>query len=273
MHDLAIIIVSFNTRAHLEACLRSLHEPPVSVRHEVVVVDNGSTDGSVDAVRSGWPQVRLIETGENVGYARANNRAVRATESELILLLNSDTVVPPGGVDALVDELRGHPDVAVAGPRLVDLNGNVELSFGSMIGPLNELRQRLKGAVLSRHLPFMSAWVARSASRPHHPEWVSGACLLVRRADAEAAGLLDERFFLYGEDVDFCASVRQLGRHVLFTPTVEVVHDRGRSGAGAPAHTQAAYRRSQLAFYAKHHPVWMPLLRLYLRAKGQMPSP
>ena len=273
MHELAIIIVSFNTRKHLEACLRSLHEPPVAVSHEVVVVDNGSTDDSVETVRSGWPHVRLIETGENLGYARANNRAIRATDSELILLLNSDAVVPPGGVDTLVDELRTHPDVAVVGPRLVDVNRKLELSFGSMISPLNEARQKLKGVVLARQLPFLSTWVARSASRPHHPEWVSGACLLVHRADAEAVGLLDERFFLYGEDVDFCAAVRKLGRRLLFVPTVEVVHDRGQSGAGAPLHTRAAYRRSQLAFYAKYHPAWVPLLRLYLWTKGQMPSP
>ena len=219
-------------------------KPPASVRHKVVVVDNGSTDGSVAAVRSGWPHVRLIETGENLGYARANNRAIRATDSELILLLNSDTVVRPGGVDALVDELHTHPDVAVVGPRLVDVNGNPELSFGSMISPLNETRQKLKDAVLARQLPLLSTWVARSASRPHHPEWVSGACLLVRREDAEAAGLLDERFFLYGEDVDFCASVRTRGRRVRFIPTVEVVHARGRSGPVLPftqrQHTGAA---------------------------------
>jgi GT2 family glycosyltransferase len=97
---------------------------------------------------------------------------------------------------------------------------------------------------------------------------VSGACLLVRRADAEAVGGLDERFFMYTEDVDFCAAIRARGRRVLFTPDVEIVHFRGRSAATAPAATQDAYRRSQIAFYEKHRPGWAPLLKLYLTLKA-----
>jgi N-acetylglucosaminyl-diphospho-decaprenol L-rhamnosyltransferase len=102
-------------------------------------------------------------------------------------------------------------------------------------------------------------------------DWVSGACLLVRRADAELAGLLDERYFLYTEDVDFCAAVRARGRRILFTPAAEVVHLRGRSRSTVPGAMNAAYRRSHLAFYEKHHPGWAPILRLYLRLKRQIP--
>ena len=272
MTKLTIIIVSYNTREELTACLHSLHRPLAAASHEVVVVDNGSIDGSPDAVRSGWPNARLIETGENIGYARANNRAIRATASELILLLNSDTVVPPSAIDALVRELDRHPRVAIVGPRLVDADGRPELSVGSMIGPLNEARQKLKGFALDRKLPLLSRWVGRTLSRRHQPDWVSGACLLIRRAAADKAGLLDERFFLYGEDVDLCAAVRRLGGQVLFVPEIEVVHHRGRSGLTAPARRREAYRRSQLAFYAKHHPVWAPVLRLYLRVRDQLPD-
>ena len=102
-------------------------------------------------------------------------------------------------------------------------------------------------------------------------DWVSGACLLVSRADAEAVGLLDERFFLYTEDVDFCAALRARGRRILFAPAAEVVHARGRSRASAPGAMNVAYRRSQIAFYEKHHPRWAPLLRAYLRLKGALP--
>jgi len=130
-----------------------------------------------------------------------------------------------------------------------------------MIGPLNELRQKR----LAR-----SGAVDRLTRRWQYPDWVSGACLLVRRADAEAAGGLDERYFMYTEDVDFCAAIRARGRRVLFTPDVEVVHLRGRSGASAPAATREAYRRSQVAFYEKHHPGWAPLLKLYLRLRRQV---
>ncbi len=116
----------------------------------------------------------------------------------------------------------------------------------------------------------MSELVETLTSRPHFPDWVSGACLFVSRADAEAVGLLDERYFMYVEDVDFCASIRALGRQILFTPDVEVVHRRGRSVLSAPAATNAAYRRSQVAFYEKHHPAWAPVLRFYLWARGEL---
>src|SRR5688500_203781 len=131
-----------------------------------------------------------------------------------------------------------------------------------MLGPFSEIRQKL--------LRTSSSIVERTTRRPHSPGWVTGACLLVRRQDAEAVGLLDERYFMYTEDVDFCAAIRARGRKILFTPQIEVVHLRGRSAATAPEATRQAYRRSQLAFYEKHHPVWAPLLRLYLRLRGQI---
>jgi GT2 family glycosyltransferase len=152
----------------------------------------------------------------------------------------------------------------------VDEAGRTELSFGPMISPFSELRQKWttrlhgRGGVASR-------WVERATSRERYVDWVSGACLLVHRRDAEQVGLLDERYFLYTEDVDFCAAIRAAGRRVLFTPAAQIVHLRGRSRATAPATMNAAYRRSHLAFYAKHHPRWAPLLRLYLRLKRQLP--
>jgi GT2 family glycosyltransferase len=120
-----------------------------------------------------------------------------------------------------------------------------------------------------RRLPGISHHVERATRRARRVDWVSGACLLVRRADAEAVGLLDERYFMYAEDVDFCAAIRARGRAVLFTPAAEVRHLRGRSAATARSATDAAYRRSQLAFYAKHHPGWVPFLRLFLRLTGR----
>ncbi|MGH2898816.1 MAG: glycosyltransferase family 2 protein [Solirubrobacteraceae bacterium] len=259
MPDLSIIIVSFNARADLERCLESLHAAPPKASHEILVVDNRSTDGSVDGARR-WPGVRVIENDVNAGFARANNTGIRASTGAALLLLNSDTIVPPGAIDRLLSELDA-PDVAVVGPRLVDGTGRAELSFGRMIGPWNEWRQKR----LAR-----SARVESVTRRRHYPDWVSGACLLVRRPDAEAVGLLDERYFMYTEDVDFCAAIRARGRRVLFTPDVQVVHQRGRSRAAAPADTRAAYRRSQIAFYEKHHPFWAPLLKLCLRVRREV---
>src|SRR5262249_15362541 len=117
---------------------------------------------------------------------------------------------------------------------------------------------------------WASRIVDRKTAQDQRPDWVSGACLLVRRADAEAVGLLDERYFMYAEDVDFCAAIRSRGRAILFVPSVEVVHARGRSAASAPAATARAYRQSQIEFYQKHHPGWTPFLRAYLRLRGQI---
>jgi GT2 family glycosyltransferase len=266
---LSIVIVNYNAQKHLENCLESLTSSPPDIPHEIIVVDNASADGSVEAVRAGWPAITLIEQRSNVGFAAGNNAGIRASDGALILLLNNDTIVPAGAIDALVGRLLAHPDAAVAGPRLVDDTGRAELSFGPMISPLNEVRQKL---TMKLHgLGVASRWVERATRRERYVDWVSGACLLVRRADAEQAGFLDERYFLYTEDVDFCAAIRGRGRRVLFTPAAEIVHLRGRSRSTAPRTMNAAYRRSHVAFYEKHYPRWVPLLRLYLRIKGQLP--
>ena len=257
---LSIIVVSFNARADLERCLESLLAAPPATPHEILVVDNASSDGSADAVRR-RADVRLVENAANVGFAAASNIGIRASRGDRLLLLNSDTIVPPGAIDRLVHELEADAAVAVVGPRLVDASGRAELSFGRMISPFNEWRQK--------RVQRDPAMVERLTRERRYPDWVSGACLLVRREDAEAVGLLDERFFMYTEDVDFCASIRARGRRILFVPDVEIVHARGRSAAASPAATNRAYRASQIAFYHKHHPMWAPLLRWYLRSRGQ----
>ena len=272
MPELSVIIVSYNTRFDLEACLDSLAAYPPKTTHEIVVVDNASTDGS-DAAAAGHPaRVKLIRQARNAGFSAANNAGIRSSSGELILLLNSDTVVPAGAIDVLVQRLHAWPSAGAAGPRLVDGSGKTELSFGPMISPFAELKQRTLMGLHHRGFRPVSAWVERATRREQLVDWVSGAALLVYRRDAESAGLLDERFFLYTEDVDFCAALRARGRQILFTPAAQITHLRGRSRATTPAAMNAAYRRSQLAFYEKHHPRWVGVLRLYLRLKGQLPS-
>jgi GT2 family glycosyltransferase len=272
MAELTIVIPSYQARADLVACLESLVAAPPRVPHEVVVVDSASTDGSAAAVRAQFPEVQVVELAANRGFAAAVNAGIRATDAgrtRLVLLLNSDTLVPPGAVDRLVARYEAVAGVGVAGPRLVDARGRPELSFGPMPGPAAELWQKLLGRAYERGRRWAVGYVERTTRREHFPAWVSGACLLVERSEAHAVGLFDERYALYLEDADFCAAVRARGRRVLFTPAAEIVHLRGRSRAQAGAAADAAYRRSQLAFYAKHHPAWLPVLRAYLRARGE----
>lgn len=271
MPRLSIIIVTYNSTGHIDACLRSLVDNRPAVDHEIVVVDNASADGTAAAIRTRWPGVRVIDAGANLGFARANNLGIRQTFGELVLLLNPDTSIPAHAIDRLVAALDARPDAAVAGPRLVDAAGRAELSFGRMMSPLAEARQKLlvRGSGRGGRI---ATYVESMTRQSRDVDWVSGACMLVRRADAEAVGLMDERYFMYAEDVDFCAAVRARGRRVLFSPAAEIVHLRGQSRATASAATQHAYRRSQIAFYEKHHPGWAPWLRWYLKITGGLPD-
>ena len=240
---------------------------PFTPSYDVTALSQVQKKFSAGAARR-YKGVRLIEAGSNLGFARATNIGIRASAGTNLLLLNSDTIVPPHAIDRLVEELQRHPEVAVVGPRLVDADGRAELSFGRMIGPFNELRQKILVQGQARRLRVVSGVVEQMTRRARSPDWVSGACLLVRRSDAESVSLIDERYFMYTEDVDFCAAIRARGRRILFTPAVEVVHVRGQSAVTALSATQGAYRRSRLAFYEKHHPAWAPLLRLYLRLRS-----
>jgi GT2 family glycosyltransferase len=266
-----IVIVSHNTRDDVLACLASIFAAPPPGLASVFVVDNASADGSVEAVRSRWPAVDVIALDRNVGFGAANNLAMRRARAPLLLLLNSDTIVRPGSLDTLVARLEATGAVA-AGPRLVDAQGRPEISFGRMISPFGELVQRRRVRRAARDTPAARRSVARLLSRERDVDWVSGACLLVRRDAALAAGLFDERFFMYEEDVDFCAALRARGGRVLYTPQAEIVHLRGRSvakAAAGPSH----YDRSHIAFYEKHAPGWAPLLRLWLRLRGRAVPP
>lgn len=266
---LTIVIVTYNSSREIDIVLGALTQPAPVTAHDIVVIDNASSDGTPALMRDRWAAVRLIESGANLGFAAANNRAIRTSSSELVLLLNPDTRVPAGAVDRLVAQLDARADVAIVGPRIVDGHGRAELSFGAMISPLAELRQKVLVWGNDRDVGPIVSTVDRMARHTHEVDWVSGACLLIRRTDLEAVGLLDERFFLYTEDVDLCASVRARGRRVLFAGDIEIEHLRGRS---AGATTAVAYRRSQLAFYEKHHPAWVPWLRAYLKIRGELPD-
>lgn len=263
---LAIIIVSYDSRQEIGACLDAL--AAAGRLPEVTVVDNQSPDGTASFVRERWPAVTVIDAGGNLGFARANNIAVAATASEYVLLLNPDAVAGAAAIERLVGALASRPDVAIAGPRIVDERGRPELSFGPPISPWGELTQKVWMTLYARQVARAVRHVERRSREAGDRAWVTGACLLIRRADLEAVGGLDERFFMYTEDVDLCASVRARGRRVIFVPEAEVVHLRGRSAARNPE-TERLRRQSQVAYYEKHLPRWAGALRLYLRLSGK----
>lgn len=262
-----VVIVSYNTASDLDRCLASVVAHPPTPLGAIIVVDNASTDGSVDLVRTRYPQVHVIALDSNVGFAAANNIGMRESRAPLILILNSDTIVPEGALDRLVTRLL-ETGAAAAGPRLVDGDGRPEVSFGPMLTPRAEWGQRRLVRQAQQTDADAVASIARHLAEERDVDWVTGACLLVRRAAAAAAGYFDERYFMYEEDVDLCAALRARGGRVLYTPAAEVVHLRGRSAAGSA--TSRHYDRSHLAFYEKHLPLWAPWLRLWLRMRGRV---
>jgi N-acetylglucosaminyl-diphospho-decaprenol L-rhamnosyltransferase len=263
-----VIIVNHNTKDDLVRCLQSLHDHRPAAVARILVVDNASTDDSIAAVHASFADVEVLPMDRNVGFAAANNAGIRAATAPLTLLLNSDTVVPPGAVDRLVERLTA-TGVTAVGPRLVDGGGRPEISFGRMLSPLTELAQRVRMRLAASSTAMARRYVRRLLEREREVDWVTGACLLVRRDAAIAAGLLDERFFLYEEDVDFCAALRARGGRVLFTPAAEVVHLRGQSVRRDPRQGRTLYDRSHVSFYEKHHPGWAPVLRWWLRLRGR----
>ena len=267
--SLAIIIVTFNSTKEIGGCLRSLigHTDPFPTT--ITIVDNASTDGTAAFVRSHFPSVQVIESAENVGFSRANNLGIRATDSEYVLLMNPDTEAPPGAIQTLVRGLAGQPEAAIAGARLLSERGFPELSWGSPITPWNEFKRMVFSRLYLRKVRRIVRRMDRLSRLPREVGWVSGACMAIRRSDLEAVGLLDERFFMYTEDVDLCMSMAARGRTVLYIAGAEVLHYRGRSGPHNPA-LETLRQQSHVAYYEKHLPAWAPLLRLYLKMTGKL---
>lgn len=254
--DLSVIVVSWNTAALLKNCLDSLRAATIRRRIEIVVVDNASTDDSASIVRRDFPQAKLIQNATNAGFARANNQGIDASQGRYVLLLNSDTRIPPAAFDELIDFMDHHALVGICGPRLAQPGGLTQAyGFGGDPTPLYLLRRGVYRLTLKRPL---HDWETREVQ---DVDWVSGACLIARREAIEQAGKLDEGIFMYFEDNDWCLRVRQAGWRVVYDPLVSIVHIGGQSLKQNPQARQAYYQ-SLKHFYAKHYGV---VARLVLR--------
>jgi GT2 family glycosyltransferase len=254
------VIVTFHSREDVVAALDSL-AAHADVPLDVVVVDNASTDGTVAAVRARHPRARGIANADNLGFSAACNQGWRSGSAPHVLFLNPDAEVRSGAVPALAGVLQSRPDVGIVGPRTLDDDGTVQVSTGPDLTIASEWRQRrLVRGVRARDPGALAEAEARH-SREHEPGWVSGACLMARRAALDAVSGFDEGFFLYEEDADLCRRVRAAGFRVVFTPAAVVRHRRGRSMERAGARPRLEYDRSHLRYYAKHNG---PLQRMLL---------
>lgn len=260
MLDLAVVILNYNTRELLRNCLRSL-EAQTGVHHAVCVVDNASSDGSAEMVAAEFPHVLLLRNAANVGYAAGNNRGLRAfgfpaaPQARYALLLNPDTVVPPQALRDLVAFADANPGVGIVGPKLVLPNGALDLACRRSFPTPAVSFYRLVG--LSKLFPKSRRFARYNLTYLDEDEQadvdaVVGACMMVRAEAIACVGLLDEQFFMYGEDLDWCLRVKQAGYRVVYYPRVVVQHVK-RAASRSSAKARYEFQRAMWLFYRKHY--------------------
>jgi GT2 family glycosyltransferase len=256
--DCSIIIVNWNVCALLRRCLASLPGAAGGdLRYEVLVVDNASRDDSVAMVRAEFPAVRLLVNQVNRGFTGGNNQGITASRGRTLLLLNPDTEMAPGALRALLTTLDALPDVGMVGPRLRNPDGSVQSSrrrFPTVATALIESTPLQP--YLPRHPLLQRYYMADQPDDVRQDvDWITGACMLVRRAVLQEVGGFDERYFLYSEELDLCRRVRAAGWRIVYEPAAEVVHYEGQSsGQDVPAR-HIRFNRSKVRYVVRWHGV------------------
>jgi GT2 family glycosyltransferase len=247
--DLSVVIVNWNTRELVLRCLEHLLGLDLPAVHEIWVVDNGSTDGSCDAIRSGFPQVALLANSRNLGFAAANNQALGRVRGQYALLLNSDCFPQPGSIPALLDAMAMDSRVGIAGGALVHPDGRPQNSFGATPSLASEL---LPKGLLQWLWPERFPSKRRPPSGPTEVGAVLGAFLMVRRAAWEQVGGLDEGFFFFMEETDWCLRMGKAGWKVIHVPGARAVHLLGGSASRDSVGARVEFHRSRYRFFALH---------------------
>jgi GT2 family glycosyltransferase len=256
--DISVVIVGWNAKQYLELCLESLAKAPPRRSMEILVVDNASTDGSVEMIEAKFPCVKLIKSGENLGFAKGNNVAIRQCQGRYIALVNPDVIVFAGCLDALADFLDENPQVGNVGPRVLNPDMSMQSTcrrfptlwnnFCSAAG----LSTRFKNSrfFAGEHMFYFSH------DRTLAVDVLVGCFSMIRREAFDRVGLLDEDLFMYGDDVDWCRRARNAGWQVVFHPGGQAIHDRGKITAPYPVRFAVAQQRSVLHYWRKHHGFW-----------------
>ncbi|MBC7224061.1 MAG: glycosyltransferase family 2 protein, partial [Anaerolineae bacterium] len=253
--DFSVIVVNWNTRDLLRECLASVVAQVGEVALELLVVDNASTDGSAQMVPQEFPQARLWENAENRGFAAANNQAIAQARGRYLFLLNSDAALRPGALRALAGFLDAHPEAAVAGPLVLNPDGTVQASCFRFPTAWDVFCEMSFLTALFPRSPFFNRRGMGGFDRRtvREVDWVLGAAMAVRREWAERVGGLDEGYFMYVEEMDWCRRIREAGGRVFFFPRAEVVHHGGVSRARAKAAILPRAFASRFRYYERFH--------------------
>ena len=252
---ISVIIVSWNARDYLRGCLDSIRQTSMSCVQEVIVVDNVSEDGSPEMVEKEFPEVTLIRAGGNLGFARANNLAMKQASCPLFALVNSDVIVHPGCLETLATFMEQHDDVGLVGPRIIGGDGKLQKTSRKFPGIWNTVCRIL---VLDRLFPNIQLFSGFEMPEKNHEqlteaEVISGCFCIARKKAVDEVGGMDEQFFFYGEDIDWCKRFRDAGWKLMLVPEATAIHYGGGSTANAPLRYSIEILRATLKYWRKHH--------------------
>jgi GT2 family glycosyltransferase len=241
--DLSIVIVNWNTAKLLTQCLESIYRTGSRYTFEIIMVDNGSSDGSVLTVEQRFPDVFIIQNNQNLGFAKANNRGIAMAQGRYYLLLNSDTIVLPGTLDELVHTADLYTDVGVLSPKLLNIDDTLQESWASFPSFGSEL--------LGRN--FRNHQLVPDVSSAYDVDWVSGACMLVRAKMVHEVGLLDEDYFMYSEEADWCFRIKKMGWKIWYLSNAVIYHLGGGSANRSSLTQLMLLYQGKLLFFRKHY--------------------
>lgn len=259
--DVSVVITNYNTRAILERALNALFASNSRVSLEVIVVDNASQDGSVEMVRNRFPQVRCIVNERNLGHTGGCNQGMAHSNGRYLFLLDSDTIALPETIDPLVRYLDSHAEVGIVGPKVLNVDGTIQGSVKELPTPMAALfgRYSLLTRLFPRN-PFSRRYLVyldQDFSRPFAVGSVACCALMVRREAIERAGPMDERYFLYWDDVDWCRAIGNAGYEIHCVPEAVIIHDEHKGGTQAGQQQRLAsiinFHRGAYLYYRKWH--------------------
>jgi len=252
--DLSIVIVSWNVRDYLRSCLSSIINNQGDLIVEVIVVDSGSADGSTQMIRDEYPSLNLVVCDENVGFPRGNNIGMRDATGRFLLLLNPDTEIIGDALSQMVAYLEENEEVGIVGGQLLNSDGTVQSS-----------RRRFPSVATAA---FESTWFQPYAPRemirqyyaddlplegPVEVDWLVGACLMTRREVINQVGLMDEAYFMYSEELDWCRRIKEAGWRIVYLSEAQIIHYVGKSSEQAETERHINFQRAKLRYFRKYH--------------------
>lgn len=255
MIELSICIVTYRTRDYLKKCLDSIYSKPPSISFEIVIVDNGSNDGTLEMLASSYPDTQVIANKTNMGYTKPMNQALQCAVGNFLVQLNPDTVIQPGALDIIFNYLQSHPEIGICTPKVLNRDGSMQWQCRrSEARPWDVITYFTRLCQVYPTRPFFAGYLMtyKSEDEIYEVQAVSGSCMFIRRAVIDQIGYLDEIFFAYQEDTDFCIRARNAGWKILYLPLAKIIHYGAEGGTRVhPYRSIIEWHRSYFMYYQK----------------------